>query len=348
MRKMPEKECFMEERQEYASWPTHGWEKASLESQGMNSDILMDLYTFIQDQQLPIHALLIARHGYLIVEYYYRGQTARDTQALRCCTKSAMSALVGIALCKDSLYAFDQTLPDLLADERLFSLDEQKRAITLYHLLTMTSGIDSLYSGRYHFEGHTSFVEAVFATPLLCPSGQTFRYGDPPVEVLGQLLEQVTGIDLVSFATDQLFRPLGISTDPQSGFLWEKKPDGRYRAAAGLHLTPRDMAKFGYLYLREGYWEDQQLIPSVYAQASTRSHNMGGVPEGCAYGLLWWVTTLGGHATFYALGIGGQFIVVIPAVDLVVVISSEDVRRSGDPQKALLKGFILPAIVPEG
>ena len=72
---------------------------------------------------------------------------------------------------------------------------------------------------------------------------------------------------------------------------------------------------------------------------------MGGLPEGRPYGLLWWITTLGEHAAFFAAGIGGQFIFVIPAVDLVVVISSEDERRSGAPQKELLTRFVLPAIV---
>lgn len=335
----------MEERREHASWPTHDWENASPESQGMDSEILMQLHAFIQDQSLPMYAMLIARHGRLVFEHYYQGQTASDTQAIHSATKSITSALVGIALCKDSLDVFDQTLPDLLPDEQLFALDEQKRTITLRHLLTMTSGMDSLLSGRYHFEGHTSFVEAVFATPLSSPPGQTFLYGDPPVEVLAYVLERMVNSDLLSFATEQLFRPLGISTDPHSGFLWEKKPDGRYRGAAGLHLTPRDMAKFGYLYLREGYWDGQQLIPKAYVQASTRAHNMGGWPEGSAYGLLWWITTLGEHAAFFAAGLGGQFIFGIPAVDLVVVISSEGVRRSWDPQKELLTRFVLPAIV---
>jgi CubicO group peptidase (beta-lactamase class C family) len=313
----------------------------------MNSEILMHLHAFIQEQSLPIYAMLIARRGRLVFEHYYRGQTARDTQALQSATKSVTSALVGMALCKDSLDALDQTLPDLLPDEHLFALDEQKRAITPRHLLTMVSGMDNLLSGRYHFEGHTSFVEAVFATPLFSPPGQTFRYADPSVEVLAYLLEWVVNTDLLSFATEQLFRPLGISTDSQSGFLWEKKPDGRYRGGAGLHLTPRDMAKFGYLYLHEGNWEGQQLIPSAYVQASTQAQNRGGWPEEAAYGFLWWITSLEEHPAFFAAGIGGQFIFVVPTLDLVVVISSEDVRRSGDPQKALLARFVLPAIVDD-
>jgi CubicO group peptidase (beta-lactamase class C family) len=334
----------MEERRKGASWPTHHWEEAVPEAQGMDSEALKRLHAFVQDQSLPVHAILIIRHGRLIFERYYHGQTERDTQALRSCTKSVLSALIGVAFCKDSLHALDQPLSAFLDDEHLSNLDEQKRAITLHQLLTMTSGMDSLLSGRYRFEGYTSFVEAVFATPLFCPPGQMFRYGDPPVEVLAWLLEVVLGIDLLSFATEQLFHPLGISTDPHSGFLWETKPDGRYRAAAGLHLTPGDMAKFGYLYLQEGYWEDQQLIPRAYVQASIRTHNSGGGPESDGYGLLWWITTLGGHTAFYAAGIGGQFIFVVPAFDLVVVISSKDERQSGDPQKELLTRFVLPAI----
>jgi CubicO group peptidase (beta-lactamase class C family) len=311
----------------------------------MASDTLMQLHTFIQEQSLPLYAMLIVRHGSLVFEHYYQGQTVHNAHAIASCTKSILSALIGIALCKDSLDALDQTLPDFIADEDLFNLDEQKRAITLRHLLTMVSGMDNLLSGRYHFEGHTNFVEAVFATPLFCPPGQTFCYGDPPVEVLGQLLERVTDIDLLSFATEQLFRPLGISTDPQSGFLWEKKPDGCYRGASGIHLLPRDMAKLGYLYLHGGYWDGQQLIPGAYIQASVQAHNAGGWPEGSAYGLLWWITTLEKHAAFFAAGLGGQYIFVIPNLDMVVVISSTYERRSATPQKELLTRFVLPAIV---
>ncbi len=335
----------MEERREDVLWPTYGWENASLESQDMNSDVLMGLHAFIQGQALPIYAVLIARHGRLVFEEYYGGQTADDAQAIRSCTKSVFSALVGIALCKDSLDALDQTLLDLFDDQYILGLDEQKRAITLRHMLTMTSGIDNLSSGRFRFEEYDNYVQAVLEASLFAPPGQTFCYGDPPVEVLTRLLEQRLGVDLLAFATEELFRPLGILTEPHSRFFWETLPDGRYRGAAGLHLTPRDMAKFGYLYLREGYWEGQQLVPKAYVQASIHAQNTGGWPEGCAYGLLWWVTTLEEHEAFFAAGIGGQYIFVIPDVDLVVVIASEDVRRSGQPQKELLTRFVLPAMV---
>ncbi len=335
----------MEKYMQHIPWPTPDWEEASPEARGMDSNRLMQLHTFIQDQSLPIYAMLIVRHGALVFEHYYQGYTTHSSFPIASCTKSILSSLIGIAFCKDSLHAFDQTLPDFLADEHLFKLDEQKRVITLRHLLTMVSGMDNLSSGRYHFEGYKSYMEAVFATPLLNPPGQAFCYGDPPVQVLAYLLESVMQTDLLTFATEQLFRPLKIATDVQHGFRWEKTPEGRYRGASGLHLRPRDMAKFGYLYLHRGYWEDQPLIPSSYAQASIQAHNTGGWPEDDAYGLLWWITTLGEHAAFFAAGLGGQFIFVVPAVDLVVVISSEYERRSSSPQKELFTRFVLPAII---
>ncbi len=335
----------MEERRENVPWPTNGWESASPESQGMDADVLMGLHAYIQEQGLPIYAMLIARHGWLVFEEYYRGQMADDAQAIRSCTKSVFSALVGIALCKDSLHALDKTLPDLFDDKYIVRSDGQKRAITLRYVLTMTSGIDNLAGGRFRFEEYNNYVQAVWEASLFAPPGQAFRYGDPPVEVLTRLLEQKLGVDLLAFASEQLLHPLGIVTESQSRFLWETLPDGRYRGAAGLHLTPRDMAKFGYLYLHEGYWEGRQVIPKAYAQASVRVQNAGGLPEESAYGFLWWVTTLGAYNAFFAAGIGGQYIFVVPEVHLVVVIASEDVRRSGAPQKELMSRFVLPAII---
>ncbi len=335
----------MEEQRKRVPWPTHDWEEASPESQGMDSETLKHLHTFIQDQSLPMYAMLIVRHGSLVFEHYYQEQTASDAHPIASCTKSILSALIGVALCQDSLHVLDQAIADFLTNEHLFRLDEQKRAITLRHLLTMVSGMDNLLGGRYRFEENKSYMQTVFATPLLSPPGQIFRYADPPAQVLAQLLEQAVQTDLLTFATERLFRPLGIATDAPSGFLWETTPEGYYRGAGGLHLKPQDMAKFGYLYLHGGHWEDQQIIPRLYVQASTQAHNAGGWPEESAYGFLWWITTLEEHTAFFAAGLGGQFIVVIPAVDLVVVISSTWERRAATPQKELLTRFVLPAIV---
>ncbi len=114
-----------------------------------------------------------------------------------------------------------------------------------------------MLNGRYSFEEHNSYLETVFATPLLSPTRQTFYYADPPVHVLVQLLEQVVQTDLLTFATEHLFGPLSIATDAQSRFLWEKTPDGRYYGAGRIHFKPQDMAKFGYLYLHGGFWQGQ-------------------------------------------------------------------------------------------
>lgn len=337
----------MERRQQRTLWPTHGWKEATPKEHGMNSDMLSRLHAFIQEQELPVYAVLIVRHGSLVFEHYYHGSTLQNTYQIASCTKSILSALVGIALDKGLIHSLDQTLPDFIADEHLFSLDEQKRKITLRHLLTMTSGLDNIASGRYHLEEHKSILQTIFEASLFSPPGSTFRYSDPGVDLLGRILARVLQTDLLTFATEHLFHPLGIETNTQSGFSWETVLDGFYRGATGLHITPQDMARFGYLYLNGGNWEGQQLVPEAYVQASIHAQNAGGPPEQSAYGLLWWVTTLEGHAAFFAAGIGGQYIYVIPDIDLLVVISSEYERRSGAPQKELLSRFILPAIIDQ-
>ncbi len=336
----------MESRQQRTLWPTHGWKKATPQEHGMNSDTLSQLHTFIQKQELPVYAVLVVRHGALVFEHYYHDSTLQDTHQIASCTKSILSALVGIALDKGLIHSLDQTLPDFIADEHLFSLDEQKRKITLRHLLTMTSGLDNIASGRYHLEEHKSILQTIFEASLFSSPGSTFRYGDPGADLLGQVLARTLQTDLLTFAAEHLFHPLGIETSAQDGFRWELDLDGSfYRGANGLHITPQDMARFGYLYLNRGIWEGQQLIPESHVQTSIHAQSAGGPPENSAYGLLWWVTTLEGHTSFFAAGIGGQYIYVIPDIDLLVVISSEYERRSGAPQKELLSRFVLPAII---
>ncbi|MBA2682143.1 MAG: serine hydrolase [Ktedonobacteraceae bacterium] len=314
----------------------------------MNFDILSQLHSSIQEQELPVYAVLIVRHGALVFEHYYHDSTRQDTHQIASCTKSILSALVGIALDKGLIHNLDQTLPDFIRDEQLFKLDEQKREIILRHLLTMTSGIDSITSGRLHPEEHKSVLETIFAAPLSSPPGSTFRYSDPGVDLLGEVLSQALPTDLLTFATEHLFHPLGIETSEQSGFRWDLDFYGNlYRGGSGIHMTPRDMAKFGYLYLNGGTWEGQPLIPASYVQASSHAQNPGGWPEEDAYGFLWWITALEGHAAFYAAGVGGQYTYIVPDLDLLVVISSEYERRSGAPQKELLSRFVLPSVIDQ-
>lgn len=150
-------------------------------------------------------------------------------------------------------------------------------------------------------------------------------------------------------AQTQLFQPLGISTDGQ----WRIMEQGWYPGfvpVGRLLLKPRDLLKFGYLYLNGGIWEGQQVIPAEYVTNSTRPYSEGGWPYEAGYGYLWWVTQHGQHAAFFAAGLGGQYIYVIPALDLVVVTTASIVQWQKNPAqereiKELVPRFILPAII---
>jgi CubicO group peptidase (beta-lactamase class C family) len=142
-----------------------------------------------------------------------------------------------------------------------------------------------------------------------------------------------------------LFAPLGIASDEQDGFAWETDPQGYYIGGAGMRLKARDAAKIGYLYLNKGQWDGVQIIPSDYAYEATRAHSRGGPPEAESYGYHWWVTEQDGYHSFFAAGFGGQYIQVIPDLDLVLVIFAPDAPSIGVYHRNFIASlFVIPAI----
>jgi CubicO group peptidase (beta-lactamase class C family) len=140
------------------------------------------------------------------------------------------------------------------------------------------------------------------------------------------------------FAKRYLFRPLGISTPK-----WVPDPQGHANGGRGLYLRARDLAKFGFLYLNQGQWEDRQIIPVDWIRASTRQQSEGGFPEYNRYGYLWWVTTEKGHPAYYAAGYGGQYVYIVPDFDIVVAITSK-LDQSHPENKNVVSEYVIPAI----
>lgn len=161
-----------------------------------------------------------------------------------------------------------------------------------------------------------NWVRHGLSLPLLYAPGEVFAYSTLDAHLLSAVLAQVTGMSTLEFANQYLFGPLGSEATR-----WASDPQGYQIGGSELYLTPRDMAKVGYLYLRRGQWEGKQLIPEEYLQASTRTQVVPGIsvviPD--TYGYLWWISTVGPYASFYALGYGGQTIYVIPDLDVVLV-----------------------------
>ena len=165
----------------------------------------------------------------------------------------------------------------------------------------------------------------------------------------------------LEFARAKLFGPLGIRTDgaleqvlsdqvdaatleayQRASVAWPVDPQGYNYGAAFLRLPARDLAKLGYLYLNGGNWDGQQLIPADYVQAATSPY--GSSPNlSMGYGWHWWVAVEGGHRTFSARGDGGQFIYVVPDLDLVTVVTGDPETSGLDPRIMILR-TIVPAV----
>jgi CubicO group peptidase (beta-lactamase class C family) len=332
-------------------WPTK-WKTDPPEAQGMDSIVLAKIDRYVADAFPTLLSVLIVRHGLLVFEHYYQGCGAGDSANVKSVTKSIVSALVGIALHEHFLRSLDQRLLEFFPQDFPTGGDPRKREITLRHLLTLRSGL--LWE-----ESSTESLPALFASdhwvrhglslPLAYAPGEVFAYSTLDAHLLSAVLTQVTGMSTLEFANRSLFGPLGSRATT-----WVTDPQGYSIGGSELYLTPRALAKIGYLYLRRGCWEGQQLLPEEYVKDSSRTQVTpnGGVVVPDTYGYLWWVSTVGPHASYYAIGYGGQTIYVIPALDVVLVTTARwDVAPDlgAGPRTFLLahglaERFVLPAV----
>jgi CubicO group peptidase (beta-lactamase class C family) len=214
--------------------------------------------------------------------------------------------------------AFDEVTPGI-------------RQITIEHLLTMASGLHWGDDPRTvnAWLAQANWLKKVFELRIAHQPGSHFEYKPDP-RLLSWIIEQVTGTNVLSFAKEHLFRPLGIKA-----VNWPEEGVGD-----GIQLKPQDIAKLGYLYLRKGNWEGKKLLSPDYIAAATQVQIQGHFPENDGYGYLWWVSEIGKYRTFYASGFGGQYLFVVPELDIVVVITST-MDRPHIENKALIQDWLL-------
>jgi len=273
-------------------WPTQGWRTSTPEQQGMDSAQLIQMLDAVTARRLDIHSILIIRHGYLVAEVYYGSNSPTLKHELYSVTKSFTSALVGIAIQKGHIAGVSQPVLDLFADRQVANVDARKKAMTLEHLLTMSSGLDWPESGSAYtttanpYVGmmrSPNWVQFVLDRPMAQPPGAVFNYNSGASHLLSAIVQKTTGTSTLAFARENLWKPLGI-TD----VAWGADTSGIAVGGSDLRLTPRDMAKLGYLYLRGGVWDGQQIVPAEWVKTSTTKHITSG-NAGLDYGYQWWI-----------------------------------------------------------
>ncbi len=283
------------------------------------AQLIEQIETYASTSQPPLRSVLVLHHRSVIVERYWHSFTPTSYQPIYSITKSVISALVGLALADGQLTLSD-TLAHWFPDKR-FGLPA--KSVTIQHLLTMTAGFDK---SKRKYTAASDLTDILLARQMAAQPGERFRYTDDDLDLLVAILERAVGQPALDYAQQRLFAPLGIWPDvPRSHRkrLWVVNKQGRVRGGYGLHLTTRELAAFGQLYLQRGQWQGKQLLPADFIAASTLAQTAGGYPEFVKYGYCFWISTANAqHPAFFASGRGGQFIYIVPTLDLVVVITT--------------------------
>ncbi len=339
---------------ESSYWPTKSWQVSTPEEQGMDSAVLSGLFDAIKKPTptrqirdkiaekvfnistfdfLDIDAVLIVRNGFIVTEAYSNDSGIGQLHRIYSSTKSFTSALFGIAMDKGYISDLDRPVLQFFPDLSPKYMDSRKRSLTIRHLLTMTCGFDwpeweTDYSNSenivyqlYHSDNWAKFI---LDKPMAEEPGTTFNYNSGCSQLLATIIHKQTGGDALDFAKKTLFDPLGIID-----YEWEiadvsEEPNKKdvFNGTGGLNMKVRDMAKFGYLFLKGGYWENQQIISKHWVEESTKRRieisGLAGLYLN-NYGYQWYIHSFG----FHSLGYKGQYIFVIPELEIVAVFISD-------------------------
>lgn len=299
-------------------WPTQRWATATPEEVGMSSEALQKLVDFGAASEMD--SLLVIRHGRIVAEAYYAPFKAGRRHRINSATKGVTTALIGAAIHAGRLAGPQEPVHTFFPNQADAFADARKRAMRVQHLMDMTSGLDwdEPLSGRGSSAGEMErtrdWVRYVLDRPMKQAPGEAFNYNSGNSQVLSAIVTRATGLRAEKFAVQALFGPLGIVD-----FDWNVDSTGLSTGGYGLQMTTRDMAKIGYLYLHDGVWDGQRLLPPGWA-ARPRAAKVAmdiGAPGDFFYADGWWVVPKRGAQML--AGMNRQIILVMPSRGLVVV-----------------------------
>jgi len=362
-------------------WPGADWPVSTLEAEGFDPEPINALVADIDAGKYGLvdHFLLI-RHGRIVAEHHFEHDYAAiaaqydqtdhqynydhpdwhpyymgtDLHTLQSVTKSITSAAMGIAVDEGFIAGVDAPAMSFFGAYAPDMSDPRRVAMTVEDLLTMRSGIDwnemISYSDATNtciqLEASDQWIRFILDRPMREDPGTTFDYNGGASVLLGKIVGVATGQRVDRWAEDRLFKPIGI-TD----YYWKTTPDNEVDTEGGLYLAPHDLARIAYLFLRGGEWDGRQIISADWVRASTAPviPDVGVQRYGrtVGYGYQWWVPEHadGKPIVFSGSGYGGQYPVVVPEHDLVVVFNAWNIHEQ--PELATMTAVwdrILPAV----
>ena len=312
----------------------------------LDTSLLREMIQKIINGTYPnVHSVLIIKDGKLVFEEYFYQYTKDSLLELRSATKSFLSALTGIAIDKGFIKSKNEKVLSFFPEYTLNNVSDAKKHITIENLLTQQTGLDCDISNSKSEGNETTmdysddWVKFTLNLPMIdTPGGRGMYCSGNPI-TLGRIVEKTTKMPILQFAKKYLFEPLGFTN-----YKWDFKPDkSNAENYCQVYLTPREMSKFGLLYLNKGIWNGKQIISTDFVNQSFEKHS---VIQGTDYGYLWWLKYLDTDGVKYyikaAQGNGGQKIYVLKQQNMVIVITGGN-YNSQSPSDELMKKYILPA-----
>ena len=322
-----------------------GLKVGTIEKSGLDPKLITDLMTKIIDGTYPnVHSVLIIKDNKLVLEEYFYEYNKDSLHELRSATKSFFSALAGIAIDKKIIKSTNEKVLSFFPEYNFENNSDLKKQITIENLLTNESGLDCDASNPKTVGNETTmnnsddWIKFTFDLPMIANPGENGMYCSGNPIAVGEIVEKESKTKLADFAKENLFEPLGIKQ-----FKWNFKPDkSSVETFCQLYLRPRDMAKFGLLYLNNGKWNGKQIVSEDFVKQSLSKHS---VIQGVDYGYLWWIKYFDVNGTRYygkgAQGNGGQRIYLFQEQNMIIVITAGNYNSQSSSDE-IIKKNILP------
>ena len=318
--------------------------------------LFSELVTNIRNDTLErTHAVVISQYGETILEEYFAGFTQHTPHDTRSLSKSFASAITGIAIDDQILGGEHLPIRNFLEDQYPeIAWEDGKAEITIHHLLTMSSGLDAIdfglnrnsFANEGAFQSQEDWTEHILSAPMVYRPGGSANYGSGNPHLLSPVLSSAIGERLEFYMHKELFQPLSIKN-----YRIQTNNEDQPYFGGGWYLTPRDLQKFGQLYLNKGSWNGKEILSQQWVDKSFDKHDvLENTRDKNEYGYLFWHKTYDVKGkkieSIEARGSGGQYLFIIPEYEVVAVITSGNYRNGkGFQPEKIMERYILPELV---
>jgi len=309
------------------------WKVSTPAAQGLDPMLVAKLYYNAAELE-TLYGLLVIKNGYLISEGYFNEGAVDQLSGRQSATKSFTSALAGIALDQGHLSSVDQKMMDFFPEFAGQITDPRKKQITIRDLLQMRAGYPDEESTPPYFEilffsDNWHWLPHLVDFPLTSDPGTEFGYSNLTSHLLGVIVARACETDLLSYAQEYLFVPIHAKVGG-----WTADADNYNWGCFEIYVTARDMARFGLLYLNDGEYEGNRVLSAGWVMDSLQrvSENIKvggwltsryGDFRDLGYGYQWWSARVGAHHFDYASGHGGNYIVLLDELDMIIVTTAD-------------------------